>query len=154
MKKAFLFLSFLVFTYAFSAEIKAQDEGVSDSQSIQDKLFEEDAQHNLDVAKQYFKLKKAYKGVIMRFEETFAAYPQFKKMDEFLYIAGMSSYYLSDNKGKQKIDFKDEEEKEKFAPEKLKENAVAYFGIIKEQYPNSEYKGDAEKMLKKLKDAK
>lgn len=159
MKKVFLFLSFLVFTFAFSAEIKAQDSSDSDdpksnAQMIQDKIFEEDAQHNLDVAKQYYKLKKAYKGVIMRFEETFAAYPQFSKMDEFLYIAAMSSYNLSENKGRQKIDFKDEAEKEKYAPEKLKENAVAYFGIIKEQYPNSQYKDDAEKMLKKLNGAK
>jgi outer membrane protein assembly factor BamD (BamD/ComL family) len=156
MKKALLTLSFFIFTFAFSTAIKAQDSSDSktNAEIIQDKIFEEDAQHNLDVAKQYFKLKKAYKGVIMRFEETFAAYPQFSKMDEFLYIAAMSSYYLSDNKGKQKIDFKDDEEKEKFAPEKLKENAVAYFGILKDQYPNSEYKDDAEKMLKKLKDGK
>lgn len=159
MKKALLFLSFLVFTFAFSADIKAQDSSDSDdpkatAQMIQDKVFEEDAQHNLNVAKQYFKLKKAYKGVIMRFEETFVAYPQFTKMDEFLYIAGMSSYYLSENKGRQKIDLKDEAEKEKYAPEKLKENAVAYFGIIKEQFPNSEFKDDAEKMLKKINAAK
>lgn len=156
MKKALLILSFFIFTFAFSAEIKAQDSSDSktNAEIIQDKIFEEDAQHNLNVAKQYFKLKKAYKGVLMRFEETFAAYPQFSKMDEFLYIAGMSSYYLSENKGKQKIDFKDDAEKEKYAPERLKENAVAYFGIIKEQYPNSEYKNDAEKMLKKLKNEK
>lgn len=159
MKKALLFFSFLVFTFAFSVQTKAQDTSDSNdpqaiAQMIQDKVFEEDAQHNLNVAKQYYKTKKAYKAVLMRFEETFAAYPQFSKIDEFLYIAGMSSYYLSENKGRQKVDFKDDEEKEKYAPEKMKENALAYFGIIKEQYPNSEYKDDAEKMLKKLKDAK
>lgn len=152
MKKALFILSFFIFTFSLSAEIKAQ--GVSDSQTIQDRVFEEDARHNLEVAKQYYRLKKAYKGVIMRFEETFAAYPQFSKMDEFLYIAGMSSYYLSENKGKQKIDFKDDEEKEKFAPEKMKENAIAYLGMIVEQYPNSKFKADAEKTLKKLKNAK
>ena len=66
-----------------------------------DPLMEQDAKHNLDVAKQYFRLKKAYKGVLERFEETYAAYPQFSNIDEFLYLAGMSSYYLSENKGKQ-----------------------------------------------------
>jgi hypothetical protein len=66
-----------------------------------DPLLEADAKHNLDVARQYFTLKKAYKGVVTRFEETFAAYPEFSKMDEFLYLAGMSSWYLSENKGKQ-----------------------------------------------------
>src|SRR5689334_286700 len=73
-----------------------------------DPLLEQDAKHNLDVAMQAFQLKKAYKGVILRFDETFAAYPDFSKMDEFLYIAGMSSYYLSQNKGKQKVDLKSE----------------------------------------------
>ncbi len=85
-----------------------------------DPVLEQDAKHNLDVAWQAFTLKKAYKGALMRFEETFAAYPSFSKMDEFLYIAGMSSYYLSENKGKQKIDLKSEKEKDKFAPAKLK----------------------------------
>ena len=56
-----------------------------------DPLLEQDAKHNLDVARQAFELKKAYKGVILRFDETFAAYPDFSKMDEFLYLAGMSS---------------------------------------------------------------
>ena len=152
MKKAFLFLSLFVCLLAFSVETKAQE--TVDPQAITDNLFEKDAQHNLDVAYQYYKLKKAYKGVLMRFEETYAAYPQFSKMDEFLYIAGMSSFYLSENKGRQKVDFTDEVEKEKFAPEKMKENAVAYFGTIAEQYPNSKFKKDAEKMLKKIKDSK
>ena len=53
-----------------------------------DPLLETDAKHNLDVAWQAFKpLKKAYKQVILRFEETFAAYPEFSKMDEVLYLA-------------------------------------------------------------------
>ncbi|MEP6947357.1 MAG: hypothetical protein ABJA02_15670, partial [Acidobacteriota bacterium] len=64
-----------------------------------DPLMEADAKHNLDVAWQaYAPAKKAYKQIILRFEETFAAYPDFSKMDEFLYLAGMSSYYLADNK--------------------------------------------------------
>src|SRR6185295_2922233 len=82
-----------------------------------DPILEQDAKHNLDVAWQAFgPAKKAYKQVLMRFEETYAAYPDFSKIDEFLYLAGMSSYYLSDNKGKQKVDFKNDREKEKFAP--------------------------------------
>ncbi len=154
MKTAFLFLSLFVVLFAFPSVSKAQD--VPTSPTLQDSIFEEDAQHNLNVALQYFKLKKAYKGVLDRFEESFAAYPQFSKMDEFLYIAGMSSYYLSENKGKQKIDLTklSEEDQKKFAPERLKENAVAYFGMIVEQYPESKFKKDAEKMLKKISDAK
>lgn len=119
-----------------------------------DPVLEQDAKHNLDVAWQAFKpLKKAYKQVIMRFEETFAAYPQFSKMDEFLYLAGMSSYYLSENKGKQKIDPKSEKEKEKYAPAKLKEDAVAYLSMVVDKYPESKYRPEAEKTLATLRSA-
>ena len=119
-----------------------------------DPLLETDAKHNLDVAWQAFKpLKKAYKQVLMRFEETYAAYPEFSKMDEFLYLAGMSSYYLSENKGRQKVDLRTEKDKEKYAPEKLKENAVAYLTMIVEKYPDSKYRPDAEKTLATLKPA-
>lgn len=116
-----------------------------------DPLLEQDAKHNLDVAWQAYKLKKAYKGVLMRFEETFAAYPQFSKMDEFLYLAGMSSYYLSAGKGKQKIDLKTEKDKEKYTPEKLKENAVAYLSMLVEKHPESKYREEAEKTLSEIK---
>ena len=116
-----------------------------------DPVLEQDAKHNLDVAWQAFMPKKAYKQVILRFEETFAAYPDFSKMDEFLYIAGMSSYYLSENKGKQKVDLASEKEKQRFAPEKLRENAVAYLSTILDKYPDSKYRANAETTLKILK---
>jgi outer membrane protein assembly factor BamD (BamD/ComL family) len=101
-----------------------------------------------------FTLKKAYKGVLSRFEETYAAYPEFSKIDEFLYLAGMSSYYLSDNKGKQKVDLKLEKEKDKFAPTKLRENAVAYLSLLVEKHPASKYKDEAAKTLELIKAAK
>ena len=116
-----------------------------------DPLLEVDAKHNLDVAKQYFLLKKAYKGVLERFEETYAAYPTFSRMDEFLYYAGMSSYYLSKNKGKQKIDLKTEKDKEKFSSANLKEVAAAYLSEIVEKHPESKFRKDAEKTLLLLK---
>jgi len=115
-----------------------------------DPLLEADAKHNLDVARQAFLLKKAYKGVIMRFEETYAAYPSFSKMEEFLYLAGMSSYYLSRNEGKQKVNLKSEKEKDKFAPAKLREDAAAYLALMIEKNPESKYKDDAEKVLTEL----
>ncbi|HUR97772.1 MAG TPA: outer membrane protein assembly factor BamD [Pyrinomonadaceae bacterium] len=115
-----------------------------------DPILEQDAKHNLEVARNYFLLKKAYKAVLMRFEETFAAYPTFSKMDEFLYYAGMSSYYLSENKGKQKVNPKSEKE-DKFAPTKLREDAVAYFALLIEKSPQSRYRDEAEKMLEQLK---
>jgi hypothetical protein len=62
----------------------------------------------------------------------------------------MSSYYLSENKGKQKVNLKSEKE-EKFAPAKLREDAVAYFALLIEKSPQSQYRDEAEKMLKQLK---
>ena len=118
-----------------------------------DPILEQDAKHNLDVAWQAFRLKKAYKGVLMRFEETFAAYPDFSKMDEFLYLAGMSSYYLADGKGKQKVNLKSEKEKDKYAPTKLREDAVAYFAMLIEKHPQSQYRDEAEKTLALLKNS-
>jgi outer membrane protein assembly factor BamD (BamD/ComL family) len=115
-----------------------------------DPLMEADAKHNLEVAWNAFKLKKAYKGVLMRFEETYAAYPEFSKMDEFLYIAGMASYYLSAGKGNQKINLKTEKEPEKYHPEKLRENAVAYLSTVLEKYPQSKYRDDATRALHNL----
>ena len=117
-----------------------------------DPLMEADAKHNLDVARQaYAPLKKAYKQVLMRFEETYAAYPQFSNIDEFLYLAGMSSYYLSENKGKQKVDLKSVKEKEKYAPEKLRADAIAYLSTVVEKHPESKFVADASKVLAVLK---
>ena len=144
MKKTIFIFSFILLTFVSSAFAQKSVE----PQIQRDPVLEADAKHNLEVAKQYFKLKKAYKAVLMRFEETFAAYPEFSKMDEFLYLAGMSSYYLSENKGKQKIT--SDEGKKKYAPEKMLENAKAYFSAIIEKFPDSEYKSEAEKTLKEL----
>jgi len=147
MKKFLLPVFALLLLFSSSAIAQRNVDPVID----RDPVLEADAKHNLDVAWQAYRLKKAYKGVLMRFEETFAAYPQFSKMDEFLYLAGMSSFYLSENKGKQKVDLRLEKEKEKFAPTKLREDAVAYLSMLIEKYPESRYKDEAEKALTDLK---
>ena len=148
MKRKLLVLAFVIFGFSvFGNSVFAQKQ--IEPQIQRDPILEADASHNLEVANQYFKTKKAYKAVLMRFEETFAAYPEFSKMDEFLYLAGMSSFYLSNNKGKQKI--VSEDEKKKFAPEKLREDATAYLSQLVENYPQSQYKNDAQKTLDSLK---
>src|SRR3982751_1161130 len=150
MKRAIISFVFLL------CSLMALNSAVSAQKNIapaidRDPLLEQDAKHNLDVAWQAFQLKKAYKGVLMRFEETFAAYPTFSRMDEFLYLAGMSSLYPSENKGKQKGDLHLEKERDKFAPAKLREDAVAYLSMLIEKYPESRYKNDAEKTVNELK---
>lgn len=147
MKKIVLLFTLVLATFAGSAIAQSNIEPAI----VRDPVLEADAKHNLDVAWQAFKpLKRAYKQVIMRFEETQAAYPQFSKMDEFLYIAGMSSYYLSKNEGKQKVNLKNEKEKEKYAPEKLRTDSVAYLKMMLELNPQSQYKENAEKIIAEL----
>lgn len=152
MKKYFLFFSLIISFFVFAPNTFAQKN--VEPQIQRDPILEADSKHNLEVAWQYFKLKKAYKAVIDRCEETIAANPEFSKMDEVLYLSGMSSYYLSLNKGKQKVDLKEDKDKERFTPETLKENAEAYFAQLVEKYPQSKYKSDAEKTLKVLKSGK
>ncbi|MBS1795649.1 MAG: outer membrane protein assembly factor BamD [Acidobacteria bacterium] len=148
MKKAFLFFGLFLSVFAFAAGGAFAQK---DPQMPVDPILEADAKHNLEVAQNYFKLKKAYRAVLLRFEETFAAYPDFSKMDEFLYIAGMSSYYLADNKGQQKLlPTATEDDKKKYDPAKLREDAKMYLTMVVEKYPNSKFRNDAEKTLKAL----
>lgn len=147
VKKLF-YLSGLVFV-AFVFSVSAQDKRRT---SPIDKILELDAKHNLDVAWQYFKLRKAYKAALSRAEETIAAHPDFSKMDEILYISGMSSYYLSIGKGKQKLNYAllSGDEKKRFAPKRLREDATALLSKLVDEYPKSKYKKKAKKILKKL----
>ncbi len=121
-----------------------------------DKILEADASHNLNVAWQYFKAKKAYQAVLMRTDETMAAHPTFTKIDEVLYLAGMSSYYLSIGKGKQRInlDLLPEEDRERYTPERLLGAAKAYLTQLVEEHPESKYKDEAEEALGKIKKVK
>jgi outer membrane protein assembly factor BamD (BamD/ComL family) len=119
-----------------------------------DPLLEQDAAHNLEVANQYFKLKKAYVGSLTRCEEIIAANPAFSRMDEVLFVAGMSSYYLSEGKGKQKPVLKNDDDRKKYEAAKLREDALAYLSQLKENYPQSLFLADAEKIIQILDDKK
>jgi outer membrane protein assembly factor BamD (BamD/ComL family) len=148
MKKAFLFFGFIACLFVFSANAFAQKN--IEAKIDRDPILEADALHNLDVARQAFKLKKAYKAVLLRTEVIIAAYPDFSKIEEVLYLSGMSSYYLSEGKGKQKVEPRNEEEKAKYAPEKLRDDAGAYLTQLLKQFPSTQYKNEAEKTLKLL----
>lgn len=153
MKKNFVFFAFVFFSFfLFGNSVYAQK--TVEPQIQRDPLLEKDSLHNLEVSRQYFKLKKAYKAVKLRLDETVAANPNFSKMDEVLYLLGMSNYYLSEGKGKQEIAAKTDDEKRIYAPENLRGEAVSQFTQLVEQYPNSKFKDDAEKTLKLLKDKK
>src|SRR5262245_53323693 len=75
-----------------------------DPSTIRDPDLEKDSLHNLEVARNYFKLKKAYVAALKRCEEIIAGNPNFAKIEEVLLMAGQSSLWLSQNKGKQSPD--------------------------------------------------
>ena len=108
---------------------------------VRDAEMEKDSLHNLEVARQYFTLRKAYKASLARCEEIIAGNPTFSKIDEVLWIAGESSLRLSANKGKQSV---------KTATDKLRGDARDYLSMLVNNYPDSKFKGGALEELKSL----
>src|SRR6266536_1652593 len=106
-----------------------------DPSTIRDPDLEKDSLHNLEFARHYFKLKKAYVAAIKRCEEIIAGNPNFARIDEVLYIAGESSLRLAENRGKQKT-------KEKNADE-LRQDARVYLSRLVAGYPNSVFNKQA-----------
>jgi len=153
MRKALLLFSFIFVLFAFSAF--AQKDPDEKPVPI-DQVLELDANHNLNVAWQYFKLRKAYKAVLLRTDETIAAHPTYSKIDEIFYLHGMSSYFLANGKGKQKLDLKvlSDEEQERFSDKRLDEDALVYLSMLVEEHPESKYAKKAKKTLDKIKPSK
>ncbi len=112
---------------------------------VGDAELEKEAMHNLEVAKHYFKLKKAYRAALTRSEEIIAGYPNFSRMDYALYIAGMSNLYLAEGKGKQKPSV---------SVNQLREEARMYLSRLATEFPESEFQKRAEEELQKLGGAK
>src|SRR5918992_2682088 len=105
MKKVLMTLAMLTAALFASAPVSfAQGAAKTgpDPSLVRDADLEKDSLHNLEVARHYFKLKKAYVAAIKRCEEIDAGNPNFAKMDEVLFIAGESSLRLAENKGRQK----------------------------------------------------
>jgi hypothetical protein len=153
MKKAVLLFGLLILSLAaFGSDVRAQKK--EEPKQLLSPI-ELDALHNLDVARQYF-IKKRHVGTLERSSEAIFAVEaggfKFARMDELFYYAGMSSYYLATGKGKQKIDLSklSEDNKKKYAPEKLREESIAYLTTLVEKYPTSKYKDEAAKALKEL----
>jgi outer membrane protein assembly factor BamD (BamD/ComL family) len=86
----------------------------------------------------YFKLKKAYRASMMRAEEIIAGNPNFTRIDEAYYIAGMSHLRLSRKQGNQPPSLK---------PEQHREEARILLSRLVNEYPESEFRKEAEKEL-------
>ena len=125
-----------------------------DPSAVRDVESEKAAKHELEVARHYFKNKKAYYAAFKRCEELAAGYPEFYKIDEVLYIAGMSSLYLSEGKGKQKPPDSTPEKKEEFSPENMREQARDYLTRLVNDHPKSDFLKEAQEALASLGEAK
>ena len=147
-------LSFLFVFVIFVAPAYAQ--GVKngpDPSTLRDPDLERDSYHNLEVAKNYFKLKKAYVAALKRCEEIIAGNPNFAKIDEVLLLAGQSSLWLSQNKGKQRPDQYvsfDGGEKKTLTSEQFREMGVDYLKKLINDYPNSSFAKQAQEELRML----
>src|ERR1044071_7432765 len=92
--KIFLLFVFL-FVFAIAPATFAQKPQPPDTATMRDPDLERDSLHNLEVARNYFKLKKAYVAALKRCEEIIAGNPNFEKIEEVLLMAGQSSLWLS-----------------------------------------------------------
>jgi outer membrane protein assembly factor BamD (BamD/ComL family) len=120
---------------------RAQGNAKQGPDVVRDLDLEKDSLHNLEVARHYFKLKKAYIAALQRCEEIIAGNPVFSKIDEVLFMAGESSLRLAENKGKQAS---------KITSDKLREDARDYLSQLVNNYPDSKFKGAALEDLKSL----
>src|ERR1700682_2379563 len=130
MKKSCLILAIALLAIGVAASLTRAQGGVTQGPPVvRDPDLEKDALHNLDVARQYFKLKKAYVAALQRSEEIIAGNPTFSKLDEALFIAGESNLYLSMGKGKQSPSLyvrHDGANKITLTPEQFREDARNY----------------------------
>lgn len=151
MKKSVLIISVSILVLVCSA-VSAMAQGKPalgpDPSTMRDADLEKDSFHNLEVAREYFKLKKAYFASLKRCEEIVAGNPNFAKVDEALYMAGMSSLYLSQNKGKQKVE--NIPEQNRLTPEKYREDARNYLSQLVKEHPDSSFAKQAQDALRDL----
>jgi len=151
MKILLVLLAFLVIAPAAYAQGGVK-EG-PDPATLRDPDLERDSYHNLEVARNYFKLKKAYVAALKRCEEIIAGNPNFAKIEEVLLMAGQSSLWLSQNKGKQKpelyVSFEGTE-KHTLTSAQFREMGVDYLKKLINDYPNSPFAKQAQEELRSL----
>lgn len=151
MKKLVLIVGLFAICFVCVArDARAQGKPVlgPDASTVRDPDLEKDSLHNLEVAQQYFKLKKAYYAALKRCEEIIAGNPNFAKIDEALYIAGMSSLYLAENRGKQKIG--EIPEKNRLKPEQYRLDARTYLSQLVNEHQDSSFNKQAQDALRDL----
>src|SRR5712664_3475877 len=125
------------------AAARAQGNAKQGPEVVRDPDMEKDSLHNLEVARQYFKLRKAYVAALQRCEEIIAGNPTFSKIDKALFIAGESNLYLSAGKGKQKASLYVRREGGKpstLTSDQFRSEARDYLSQLVNEYPDSQFR--------------
>jgi outer membrane protein assembly factor BamD (BamD/ComL family) len=153
MKSKFFFLFLMLLFVTPSTFAQGGVKSGPDQSTLRDPDLERDSHHNLEVAKNYFKLKKAYVAALKRCEEIIAGNPNYEKIDEVLLMAGQSSLWLSQNKGKQKpeqyVSF-DGGEKKTLTLAQFREMGVDYLNKLIKDYPESPFAKQGREELQAL----
>ena len=155
MTKGFLWV-FMMLVALFVAVPATRAQGVRsgpDPSTLRDPDLERDSLHNLEVARNYFKLKKAYVASLKRCEEIIAGNPNFAKIEEVLLMAGQSSLWLAEKKGKQSPDLYvtfDNGQKRTLTPEQFREMGRDYLTKLVKDHPDSPYAKEAREELRAL----
>ena len=132
----------------FASSIVSAQGGAKQGPAVsRDSDMEKDGLHNLEVARQYFKLRKAYVAALQRCEEVIAGNPDFSKIDEVLFIAGESSLNLAEAKGKQKPE---QYLGGHLTSEEFRDKAREYLSQLVNDHPDSKFRDDALADLKTL----
>ena len=153
MKKFCLFAVCSLVLFVATPLARAQG-GVKQGPGIvRDLDLEKDALHNLEVARQYFKLRKAYVASLQRCEEVIAGYRDFSKIDEILFMAGESSLNLAEHRGKQAPSMyviHNGDQKRTLSAEEFRDLARDYLSQLVNDFPDSKFRKQAEDDLKAL----
>jgi outer membrane protein assembly factor BamD (BamD/ComL family) len=153
MKKFLTPILAITILIAVSSFVFAQSGAKQQPQIQRDAEMEKDSLHNLEVARHYFKTRKAYVAALQRSEEIIAANPAFSRIDEALFMAGRSSLNLAEGKGKQKSSLyviHEGETKKTLTAEQFRELARGFFTQLVNSYPESSFRGQAEDALRTL----
>lgn len=151
--KIFIIVAALVLL-ATPLTVTAQSGAKQQPQIQRDAEMEKDSYHNLEVARHYFKTRKAYVAALQRSEEIIAANPMFARIDEVLFIAAESSRNLAEGKGKQKPSLYkrtgESLQSSTLTPNEFRELARGFFTHLVNSYPESSFRGQAEDALRTL----
>lgn len=155
MKKRILVMTMLATVVFLAATVTFAQGGAKQGPDVvRDPDMEKESLHNLEAARLYFKLRKAYVASLQRCEEIIAGNPTFSKIDEVLYIAGMSNLYLADGKGKQSPTLYKRAgangQSSTLTPEEFRSEARDYLSQLVNDYPQSKFKDEAIGDLKPL----